>query len=673
LLILPDVGYGRVKLQKTNMAMFFTMGNASLLIDSFLRCSCSLFLILQQELQNIIRGRTPIPKIPTYENQQVGIKGIQVGTPEASIITARMPEAAKMPEAAFGKDVAESQVKLGGALQGLGKIIGDHVVQLQEEENKRKVLEAETKTRQALDSLLTSNEQDENGNPIGVLTKTGGQAVGVTKYYDDTYKNKIRKEILAGMDNDAQKTLASQVLDSQYVQRRSTVVQHEVQQGIKFKMDTLQASLQQDAAEAPAMDIKTLQNTIANGYKKIKGFMSAQGASPEEIDMNNKKYAGSVLAAKIDNLLLMNNDWKTSKDLLEAYKGQIEPKIYDSAMQDIKKKELLDKGIAIYNSLKGMKGGDGYPDEMRMKAAVEKLPGLNSDEREQMVSYVLAKAGEDRQLIMQHRSAQEQAFMNQISAIKQKGGGLDAALMLTSKYGYDNYSKEKLKDAAEKFFSAEGHTDPTIYMNLWKGVQEKTIKEEEIDKAMKLGQISASKWQELKKDYYTKTYTQEEKNIWDRIEVLANTKYDKSRDKEKRDAFLLEVKEAAAGKSPEDTWKIANDKLKDVKVGWIRTEKQFEIDTKSKEAKMLAFGTINEDLGGADVVKAIGQGVMATGKKELSLQDIEEFGKQLGGYGKLKAGTPVNNAIRTLMANKKMVNVKNINLLLEKYPEGIVK
>jgi hypothetical protein len=187
--------------------------------------------------------------------------------------------------------------------------------------------------------------------------------------------------------------------------------------------------------------------------------------------------------------------------------------------------------------------------------------------------------------------------------------------------------------------------------------------------------VNFADWRSLREDHYKTLIDGRdplEKANTERIKALADEKFGSK--KVQREQFLYEVHVAGQGKTPDEVWKIANDKLdKAPGTGWFGTnigaDQQYKVDLKTRDAERTAWGKAAQDIGG-DTVKAVRKGLEMKKGAPASLSDFDAFTKELGGYDAVKPGTPTNNAIQSLIRHKSPVTPANIKAVLQRYPEG---
>jgi hypothetical protein len=312
-----------------------------------------------------------------------------------------------------------------------------------------------------------------------------------------------------------------------------------------------------------------------------------------------------------------------------------------------------------------------------MRKAIYADESLDPKQKTQVWGFVKARAGEARVDKLQQDEARDRDFMNQVIGLRKQGQPLDSALKLAGRYGSDAYDKSVKEDAAKKMYGSPSKSDPTAYLTAWERVQEGKASREELDALQTAGRINVEDWRALNKERHnilTKGQSPERQQVQERVKLLADSKFGKN--KRKKDEFLYEMQASGKDKSPEEYWKLANDKLKDdpsTGMYGMFQETQWKSDLKKRDAKNLAWGKLYEDLGKAEVT-AIGKGFLDTGTKDWGPEDVDFFASTFGGYDNIKPGTPVHNAIRSIMkmpAGKRvLVTPANVKKLLDSRPDG---
>lgn len=604
-----------------------------------------------------------MPKVPVYEQQ------VETRTPTVQTQTFSRPV-----EGAFGGQVAEAYGKLGDTTAKLGNAIFQRVIERQEQEDERQVLDVETKFRQEMQNTLYSKEADKDGKPKGFLTRQLGQAKDATPEFDSTFHG-LREKYLEGVTSERQKQALGSMLDKHYLSARDSVIRHEVTQGDENFKNTLNSNLKQRVMDAAAIadpakligaidEAKALQST---GLKRL-------GMDENAVKLSNELIAADIAKSSISAMI--DRDPMKAQSILAAATDRLPASTVAELRKVIDGKTLDDERQKVWNQATAFRLPDGNPDETKMEKFVLGMENVPTERKEKIWDYVKSRAAEQRSQKTQHEAAFEHQFMNEVYAGKKKGTlQLTDALKLATdpKFGFDAYEMGQKEEAVKKLYDHPVKTDPATYMGLWEGVQDKKVLKEDIDHAMKAGRISVQDWEGLRKDYFKMQNQGEdsaEKLAWERVKVLAEDKY--GNDKEKRDSFMYVMHGTAKGKAPEEIWAIASEKLKEVPGtgSWffgINKKKQWEVNMTQQDAQNEVWGKVYQDVGRAEVL-AIGQGALAKGKPSWGLADVDQLANEVG--GDIKPGTPAHNAIQSLMKRGELVTPANIKAILSQRPDG---
>lgn len=325
--------------------------------------------------------------------------------------------------------------------------------------------------------------------------------------------------------------------------------------------------------------------------------------------------------------------------------------------------------VSTYNDVKGFKLADGSPDEAKMEKSVMGMPDLTDERKLRILGFVKARAGEDLANRTRALAANDRSFMNQAVQLRQGGGSIDDALKLVPKFSVDPYDQSVKEAALQKMWAPPSESDVKVKNALWTGIQEGTTTKGDLDMALKSGKINEKDWSTLQEENYKATIegrSPEMKLTNQRVKELAAAQF--GSDKDKSAAFEITVNESARGKSADEKWKIANDKIKEAPgTGWFGSnffaKPQYTVDADKGNATSLAFGKASEDLGD-DTVRALKAGAARTGKT-FSPADLDAMSVQFGGYQNIKPGTPVHDAMQLLMKNGKYVTPANIKAVLD--------
>jgi hypothetical protein len=597
-------------------------------------------------------------KIPVYE-RQADIKAPSFTRPTA---------------AAAGTDVLEAQAKQAEAVGKIAGVVSEHAIKLQEVETHKKILEADTAFRTELQNTLYDPAEDENGMPKGLLVRTKEGARGTSKAFDLTVedlKQKYAKTLPGGVQANFIK-----LADNSAVQHRDNVIRNEATQIRVAFNDSVKANIEQrmsDVANAP--DANAALSGAMGAASIMEQSARRNGDRPEVA-----KLAGQdVLTKSVLNYIGTHaeSDYEGSKALYEKVKTQLSAEGQMSGEKLLKGAGLVNLQAEAWNTVKGLRLSDGNPDEAAMVAELDKL-NLKPEEKDHVSGYIRAKAGEMRMQITQAKAANTNEFMNELYTARQNGQSYDEASKLVGKYGVDAYDSGLKQELVKKLYTAPDEAHVGVYMDLWERIQDKDAKQEDIDEALKRGELSPSEWKGLRMDFYkaqAEGVKVDDKNVKERIDLELTKRFGSN--KKKKDEIAYSILLAIRDKSPEEAWKIANDQLektggKDIvmpffgKIGSVGGKPLYEVEGKKRDALALAKGKMQEDIGDDETDAILGS---------VGVSGIEDFARQLGGYESLKKGTAANKAIQYLVKKRKKdpsvpVTPANVNAVIRHFNFG---
>lgn len=370
----------------------------------------------------------------------------------------------------------------------------------------------------------------------------------------------------------------------------------------------------------------------------------------------------------------MAGSYKSADAYFKANQGAMSERDRERAMGMLDRVSTAELGKAVFAQTSSMRLPDGNFDEAKMRATVDAME-YSTEKKDRIWSQVKALAGEATMNKNREDSAAYRNFMNNVIRARKNGDTLDQALRLVEQSATDPYEAATMSDAVRKIYAPPSASNPEDYIRLWERVQSGNASKQELDRAfIEENKISADDWQRLRQDFYKVTIegkSADVKATWDRVDVLAKENIS---DPEKRAQYIYDLQISGRGKSAEEIWKMANDKMKGAAgTGWFGTnfnaQPQWKIDVQRRDAQNIAWGKAYEDLGKSEVT-AIGKGVLSKGKDTWGLADVDGFAQEFGGYNEIRPGTPAHNAMQSLMQKNQLVTPANVRAVLEKFPDG---
>lgn len=596
-----------------------------------------------------------MPQVPVYGEQRVQ----ETALPDVRI-------GANATVDAFGG--GRSADALSDATQGFEKEVSDIG---QQEKSK-----ADNLAALSFDNQLSQTQTQIQVNASKML---GRDALGAPDYVTKAWNDAITK-VQSQASNDAQKMAIARAAAARYQELNRFTQIHVGDQMQKFADNETQSYIENSrtAAVQNAFDPDKVNAEIARTTAASYELLSRKG-----IPLDSEQ-AKTVLQSNLSNLnksvtqALLDKDSPTNvqdaKAYVDSHKDQFTGQDLIAVQKAVDSAETAKISMDAYNSVKGMKLPTGEPDEARMQRAIFARSDISDQRKQEIWKFV---DGMNKDAVRQkalNDQANDRTFMNTAIQARQQGASLQDALKLADRFGSDPYDTSLKQNAIRQIYAPPTKSDPTAYISLWERIQDGNAQKSEIDQAFNKQQINSEDWRKLREDFYksnTEDTSAEDKQTWDRIKILAEENFS---DKKKRDEFMYVMHSSSDGKSNEELWKIANDKLKTAPgTGIFGTDwfgqTQWKADYDKSDAQDKAWGKLYQDVGDSET-KAIGQGLLYSGKKTWGLGDVDSFAAEFGGYDKIKGGTPVNNAIQSLMRRKQLATPANIKAVLSKYPDG---
>lgn len=585
-----------------------------------------------------------MPNVPTY-NPQIR----EAGLPQARV----NPNAA--PLDAFGG--GSSLERRTAANVGLANTVTDIALKEKEKADQTAATEGETSLVKFKQDMLTAQG-------TGFQNLKGKDPLAAIGSYQDQWNKKV-SQLEDGFTNDNQKAYFRKTANSQSLDFNNNINQHaavEYQKYDKSVYETGIQTYQNDAAlfwQNPGKVQESLdkQKELVNNYAAKQGVDQATAAL--QFNMAKAQTLSSVI-----NQQLIAGETSTARNLFtenrEAF-GDAAPKIDES----IKNHETLDKSVAAWNGLKGLKLADGNPDEAKMQSIIFARKDIPQDQKEKMWDYVKAQASESMANKNRADNAREYSFLNTASGLRKDGTSLDQAMRLLDKYAVDDKDRDVKALQLRKLYAPNEASDPKTFLALWEKVYDGEGSKEILDNALQSNLLNVADHRSLREQYYREQAEGKDPKVklaWERVKILADEKYG---DRIEKESFLYDMHQDGKGKTPEELFQMANDKIKnDPTTGtWgFFQDQQWKTDFAKRDAQSLAWGKAYSDIGKQET-SAIGAGVLRS-KKTFEPSDLENFANDFGGYQNIKPGTPAHNAIQLLIKNKKPVTSANVKALL---------
>lgn len=248
------------------------------------------------------------------------------------------------PEA-FGATSARQTIQAADQLGRAADRIGEVAIDVQQEDNKRQVKDADTQFRQGLLTLQYGDGTDENPGYFGLK---GQNAVDKFQEYQDQI-TKLRQQAGSLLSNDRQKQDFNNVAD-QHVQATSErMLRYNTEQRRSSQLATSEARQGIAVSEAAANynDPQALAGALATVRGEALSQAQISGAGPEVTMALVRKAETQVLSATI--LTAVEKDPVLAERLLRENAGRMDPaaalsvrKVVDKQFLEVKSQEVAD-------------------------------------------------------------------------------------------------------------------------------------------------------------------------------------------------------------------------------------------------------------------------------------------------------------------------------------------
>lgn len=597
-----------------------------------------------------------MPIVPQYSNPQVQAQGL----PNVSV-------GAQAPLEAFGG--GQSAANVENASENVAEVGRNIAIEEKQRADQVMFMNGDRQASELQTGLMVK------------LNKMKGQdAFGAPDVIAQQWQDGV-KQISAGLVNRQQQLAFEKAATGRWDELNRATQFHVASEQKIFDEDQTKSYIEtsKNAAVVGAKDDQLVQNELERQGEVIKQWAARQGLSGTDSEKTKIAEVTSgtirdVIGARIDA-----GDTKGAIQFLGDHKDSMVAADVLHSMKAVEEGKTLDAGMKEWGTVKSFMLADGVPDEARMEAHIMANPDLSDKEKVQVTSFVKARAREEVGNKNREDASTERQFMNTIVSGRQQGVTLENALKVANRYGRDDYDKAVKSEAVRKMYAPPEKSDPATYISLWERINEKNVDKADIDQGMQTSMINAQDWRTLRELYFkvnSDGKNEKEQQVYERVKILAQETF--GSDKSGAEKFMYDLHQNNKDKDPSAIWKDANDKLqKDPKTGFsmfgwntgLFRDPVYKADVDKLDAQNLAWGKLHQDIGRKEV-NAIGQGVLyqagTTGKKSWSVGDVNDFAQAMGGYDKIKQGTPGNNAIQFLVRHNKLVTPANVKAVLER-------
>jgi hypothetical protein len=553
---------------------------------------------------------------------------------------------------------------LGAATQGVAQTAGDIAAKEKDKADQTALLAADSQA-----SALQNQIQINTGKMLGK------DAMGAPDYASKQWSDGVN-QIQSGLYNNAQKMAFARSVASRGDELNKTVQSHVGTQMQAFADNETQGFLDtsKNAAVLNANDDDRVQAELDRQTAVTQDLASRKGIPQDSQQYQNlltntlSQTNKAVLQARLDKD--SPDNVQQAKDYFDDHKDQMTAADVLASQKSIDTAETVSLGMQEWQKVGGMQLSNGMPDESRMEATVMALPNTSDERKLQILQFVKGRARE--QVVQTHmeNAADDNDFNNAAVKARKDGAPLQDALKLASQFASDDYDQSTKENTIRQMYAPPSQSDAPTYMALWEKVQDGSATRQDIDAASQAQKINPGDWRGLREMYYksnTEGLDPQSKIVDERVKGMAQAAIS---DKNQLNQFLYVYHTATQDQEPQQKLKTATDLLgPGPDTHWYNSTKLYNTNAQKLDASNLGWGQLQSDVG-ADQTKAIGQGVATSTGKPWGLGDVDAFAAQFGGYSNIKVGTPVNNAMQSIMKRGELVTPANINTVLQKYPDG---
>jgi hypothetical protein len=619
-----------------------------------------------------------MPQVPQYQPQ------IQANAPQVNI-----PKAEPIPDEAFGGQVAQAVEVAGSQIEKAGSELFTHLVYQQHlaskenvagmmnkyDENIRKFEYDTTPTE--LDSESTDPSAPKVQTVSGILNRKGNQATGITTAYTD-YQKKLMDEMLEATADPFERYSLQKSIEAHHQTELESVSKHEAQQNqvaLKATVDQNIKVVEDQAYKAVSMN--DLDMLATSNYDQIVPLQTAAtGKSPVVVKQElYDNMAKNAVEAKIDDDPMAAN--RLLNDLIQN--GRISNGLAVQLQKTVRGKEIDTKASILWESpqIQKHQRADGSYDTEGMKGELDAL-GITPGEKEVIFSKISGLAGERERNVKAARANNEREMMNQVQDIYTKGGTLDSALPLASKYGYDPVSIAENTQKIHKIFAPNVTTDVTTYLAIKDGLNDGSITDTNAIEQAK-GKLSTQDYielHELQKTRASQKQLPQDALVWDTVKKMVEAKVGtktKTNGVKTSDAMIYAIQQAASQQKlsgqaligltdemlksvPGKTWTIINPQP----IGVI-PKFQFDVTVPGSHIQGNEFIKKNEVAEKVLGSIALGNGNDVAQKYEGDIRMLVGSAPDNASFGQ---GTKLYNAIQTLVSQGKRLTKANIEAIL---------
>lgn len=511
----------------------------------------------------------------------------------------------------------------------------------------------------------------------GAMTRKGKNAFGVIEDYVPQFE-KATGEISEGLGNREQRLAYQKMVAQQGTEFRDSLQKHTFQESQNFAIETGNATVQtlQDDSALNYHNPDKVQANIEMMKRAREALGSHLGQGAEQTALEVKKDAGQT-HNDIVSRMLGNNQNKEAIAYFDKVKTEFPDQLDKAHLENLEKKvedaRMIVRANDTWAEVSKMRLANGHPDDTRIQAYVDKKFQDNDDAKQYVRKYVRSMGNEVSTNMNKEADARFEAVLNEGYKAFEQHVPLEQAMGIIQRHGTTPAERATMTDTLNKIYEpSKDKSDTGTYLSAWERVQKNTaelptVTVDDLDKMKEQHQLSVNDYKQLRKDLF-KSQTESKDPLvqyqWSRVDTLAKEKFPGN--KQAEDQFKYVVRVAAQGKGHEQIMAIANDKLKDDptsgKFSFTQVS-QYKTDIAKLDAQNDEIGRLYNEVGAKEtraVFSYLPKGPGPQGKA-----DMDAFAARFGGYENIKAGTPVNNAIKSLMRDGQPVDAAHIERVLK--------
>lgn len=535
-----------------------------------------------------------------------------------------------------------------------------------EKANRVRITDAEGRLLAAKNDLLWNPQ-------TGAMNRKGQDAFGAPEEYGTQF-NDVMTEIRGGLTPE-QQMLWDERASRHQAEFTGSLQRHVFTQQREYDDEVTKVGVQQayDDMLMNRHQPGKIQAGMAEQERIIREYADRQGLEGPVADARVKAAISRSHSALIAQDLQAGKV-KEADAYFKSVQGSMTPEDIEKTTTRMESKLELEENVATYASMKGYRLADGSPDLARMQREINKKP-ISTERKEEIFDFVKAEAMQAKAIFDQQRSASDHEFMNKTLAAKAAGKPLSVMLdEVTNKYGGDRVRKNELADIAKKIYTSGAVDDPQVEQQIWDDIMNNRGSPlADINAAFKANRLKGETAMGLMRLIHNNKARFEEQDrlmIYDGLKAEALEKFGKNKEGvQKTNQFLAEVRKRSQGKNPEEALVNGKKFLQDQPAQglWQKVfgtdpeyvkSAQDTTDARSRRGQMEQdFGDIVTDvLGGGDPTKL-----------DASMKSLKLNADQL------RVGQPANNAIQSLRRLGLPVTKKNLDWILSKKADGVVR